>query len=546
MKNMKDNCAEKLKYSKIFIEGHNKNWVQSFLRNYESDLEFRLDSVLGFKRGYEKSYNTIKNTCGLQEAKLYEKAKNLFDKQKGKYIPQDKGTLQIGKPPDKLKIDKSKALGKKIKDEGKGKLQIGKPPAKYNIDKSKALGNVIKVSSVKDGILTTKQYGEIEDISGEAIYNNLKSGASPIFFPWNSTIHSILMTYAYILKNNSNDCSVPQQTLIKYERMPTTTKTTTNNPNRLILENVEETAKSIIRCWLRKKVVAIPLHVSQSGSGRDSHHSNMLLFNTWRMEAEHYEPHGEVFHGAVNQKTGKLKKLQGINLSTGIKAINKEIEAQLKKNQNPKNAFERERLNELDRKIVRGFKYLPPDETCPADFKGYKGFQARDRVSGGDRNYEGVVITEIGGYCTMYTLFYLDLRLKTLRTPAKDIVRIILGLFKRDYDLDADKLAIEDYNKFLKDGGTEEEYKSQRGLSIRDELDKIFKDKGKLRDSFLELMRGMAKFSFEAQLKMVDEGLITRQELIQVLGKNRGMMGSYKYEDAVRKYLINDWAKFTT
>ena len=165
MKNMKDNCAEKLKYSKIFIEGHNKNWVQSFLRNYESDLEFRLDSVLGFKRGYEKSYNTIKNTCGLQEAKLYEKAKNLFDKQKGKYIPQDKGTLQIGKPPDKLKIDKSKALGKKIKDEGKGKLQIGKPPAKYNIDKSKALGNVIKVSSVKDGILTTKQYGEIEDIS---------------------------------------------------------------------------------------------------------------------------------------------------------------------------------------------------------------------------------------------------------------------------------------------------------------------------------------------------------------------------------------------
>ncbi len=458
---------------------------------------------------------------------------------------QQKGKLQIGKPPAKLKIDKSKPLGKEIKDEGKGKLQIGKPPAKFNIDKSKPLGKVIKVDSVKNGILTTKQYGEIKDLSGEEIYNNLKSNATPIFMPWTSFIPSILMTMTYILKNNSNDCSVPKETIVAFDKPPKTTKTSAQNPNRQLIENLEEVAKSIIRCWMRSKVVAIPLHVSQSGGGRDSHHQNLILFNTWRMEAEHFEPHGEKFYGRRNNK-GELKKLQGINMSTGIKKLNKEIDKQVKSIMNVDTPqTQKERLKELQ----QGFKYLPPDETCPTDFQGYKGFQSRDRSSAGDRRYEGVLITEIGGYCTMYSLFYMDLRLKTLRSPAKEVVRSILGLFKKDYDPNREEFRKNINERYFVDGITNYSQLSAEQKRNYNEEDRIFRMNAKQKqESFLNLMRGMAKFSFEEQSKMVDKGLISKQDLIKSLGTKApvGTQAYTNYKNAVETYLMDDWIKFTT
>ena len=88
MEQMKKNCEEMVKYSKIFLEGVDRNWSQAFLKQYESNLDIRLESVLSFKN-FQKEYNILKNTCGLQEAKIYTKAYEVFtQKQDGVYIPK--------------------------------------------------------------------------------------------------------------------------------------------------------------------------------------------------------------------------------------------------------------------------------------------------------------------------------------------------------------------------------------------------------------------------------------------------------------------------
>ena len=352
----------------------------------------------------------------------------------------------------------------------------------------------------------------------------------------------------YILKNNSNDCSVPKETIVAFDRPPKTTKTRAQNPNRQLIENVEEVAKSIIRCWMGSKVVAIPLHVSQSRGGRDSHHSNLILFNSWRMEAEHFEPHGEVFHGRRNDK-GELKKLQGINMSTGIKKLNKEIKSQITSMMTTIDKLPEPKKMRMKRLMNEGFKYLPPNETCPTDFNGIKGFQARDRSSGGKREYEGVVITEIGGYCTMYSLFYMDLRLKTLKSPAKEVVRSILGLFKKDYDSNSKEFRKSLDDRYFVDGITNEAQLSPEEREKYNEEARIFRMNAREKQkSFLNLMRGMAKFSFEEQSKMVDKGLVSKEDLIKSLGKEAPVGSqSYKnYKKAVETYLMDDWIKFTT
>lgn len=461
--------------------------------------------------------------------------------------PKTDRSKDASKDPKKVEIYRSKKSplnNMKIKGQEKGILQIGqKPESTGRIDTGK-LNVGIPVDSVKNGILTTKQYGDIEDISGEAIYNNLKSNASPIYFPWSSMFASKMFSMVFILKNNSNDCSLPKKDMIAFNRPPKNTKNNIYNANRTIIENKEAIAQSIIRCWKRKKVVVIPIHISQAGSGRDSHHSNLLLFNTWRMEAEHFEPHGEEYKGGFNKK-GERKKIQGINLTTGIKDVNKEITKQIDNMRiEIDNYTQPEKMRMLGLRN-KGFTYLPPDKTCPTDFQGYKGFQSRDRSSGGKKNFEGVVITEQRGYCVMYSLFALDMRLKTLRSPAKDIVRVLLGLFKKDYDVDTKSLEKEARKRLLTDKGknyvtlTEAERKE-----FNDEFRAIKVKESTLRRSFLELMRGMSRFAWEEQLKMVDKGLITKQELIKALGTD---MNNYKdYKEAVDKYLFDDWVKFAT
>jgi len=451
MEQMKKNCEEMVKYSKIFLEGVDKNWSQAFLKQYESNLDIRLESVLSFKN-YQQEYNILKNTCGLQEAKIYEKAYEVFtQKQKGVYIP-------------------------KLKEKPKPKPSSKSKPKKPE---------EIKVQSVKDGILTTKQYGEISDLTGEQIYNNLKSNASPIFYPWSSQITSSFITYGYILNNNSNDCSLSETILRDINSSRGNSKIV--NPNKNMIDYAKLIAENIYRCYKRNKVVCIPFGIVQREGNSYSHHANMLIFNYHRKEAEHFEPHGEFFKGGFNKK-GERKKVQGVNLEPAIKKINAELDK------------------------IQGapwpFEYVPPKDVCPAGFNKLKGFQSLDSYkdkSTSKRDFQGVVITEIGGYCKMWSFFYMDLRLKTLRKKASEIYTEMATMFQKDYS---------------------------------DEK----------RKEFIYLMRGMSKFAWEKQLEMVKKGFITEPELIKYLGtRKRSELSNeliIKYLDATKKLMLDDWVRF--
>ena len=110
--------------------------------------------------------------------------------------------------------------------------------------------------------------------------------------------------------------------------------------------------------------------------------------------------------------------------------------------------------------------------------------------------FEGVLITEIGGYCSMWNLFHFDLRLKTLKRTSGEVYTDMIKLMRDDTPF-----AVLDGAS----GGTK----------------------------FIELMRGMSKYAWK-QLEVAmkpqynkggDSGIpATRQEYIQYLDDS-GKMG---------------------
>ena len=198
--------------------------------------------------------------------------------------------------------------------------------------------------------------------------------------------------YAEILRRNKNDCSLPLDILLKESRVL--------DMKKFLNENAGMIAKEIIRCWRDskgKKVVVLPLTFRTKGGGT---HANALLFNTKLMTAEHFEPHGRKDYSPSKKD---WLELTGVNLSSGITAINKELK---KQNSDFK------------------FKYETPLDVCPSEsmFKNFKGVQAYSTISKTDLfNYQGFQIKEKGGYCQLWSYFLLELRLKTLSKPASEV-----------------------------------------------------------------------------------------------------------------------------
>ena len=194
-----------------------------------------------------------------------------------------------------------------------------KGPKTVKIDDSKKPpSNIISLIPVKSidatNPLTKKDYEDIRDIPAEDIFKNIEDNKTPVFYPWRSYFSSAIFTYTYILKENNNDCSLPIDLLDKIGKEKNTTNKMITNPNTNLKKYAKEIAESIVRCWKRDKVVCIPISLVQGGKKHThSYHANMLMFNSYRMEAEHFEPHGRFFHGqgkyVLDNSTG-IEKLE--------------------------------------------------------------------------------------------------------------------------------------------------------------------------------------------------------------------------------------------
>ena len=237
-------------------------------------------------------------------------------------------------------------------------------------------------------------------------------------------------------------------------------------PNEYIIKYAIQYAERYLECKKKNEPIAIP--ISKSGSkDRTGTHANMLILNPYLNTAEHFEPHGNEYGGEwlTDKKTGKSKKFvpEQSSLKTGIDVINRQL----------KNMGSKEKL-----------KYIPMKNVCPKDPKAFfNGLQSADRYR--DREpklFEGVIITEIGGYCQMWSLFFMDTRMKTLQKPADEVMKDML--------------------------------KMANDLVRYDKLTK---------EQYIELMRGMSKYAWEQLQEVLKQPYntagITKDDLIKYIDK---------------------------
>jgi len=449
-----------------------------------------------------KQYNGTIDKLERLNGTYDEQSKNLLFKKVLDSIKSDRIIRLVNSLNVKEKPDASKK-GRVVKPSQSKLLQL-KGPGSVPPPKIKSAGATMKIKPIKltdtTGLLSTEQYADIRNIPAKDIYDNLVNNRSPVFFPFTAFTRSYMIPLAYILDQNKNDCSLPMKILEGINNFRGTSGII--NPNTNLAGQAKDIAESIIRCWKSgKKVVCIPITISSSGANGRSNHANMLIFNTYRQEAEHFEPHGDQFKGSGGKwVNGKYvyNKVRGANLRNGIAEINREL-------------LKDPEWTELFGK--KKFKYLQPADICPTNIKELKSFQLRDSYrTNRTREFNGVVITETGGYCQLWSFFYMDLRLKSLRKSSKEVYTEMANLFKANYE-----------------------------------------DKSK---TFIELMRGMSQFAWKTQLQMVKKGLISRDILLKVMNFGRGVnkgdllyptiIELNKYKIAVAEFLKPFFARSTS
>ncbi len=307
------------------------------------------------------------------------------------------------------------------------------------------------------------------------IFEELKANAttpeSYDFVPYEGLSTFSTMLYTEILRRNKNDCSIDWAMIETFKTLRT--------PTTILKNNSEEIAVEILRCYMKskgEKIVAIPISIKskKKNMGEHEYHANVLLFNTKLMTAEHYEPHG------ARDYTDEYVEL---NLKSGIAAINESISKLMKQWKDKGELKVQEKtfkgLDVITKDITitgkppkqfavkkRLFKYMTPIEVCPSpqSFKDFIGWQKEYDTGQNTSIFEGVKISETGGYCSAWSMFILDMRLQQLDKPAPETSA--------------------EFGKYLKE--------------FRDNLDR--------KEDFVILIRGYVKQVFEAVKKLVAEG----------------------------------------
>ncbi len=429
----------------------------------------------------------------LEKQKKEEKKQEKIEKEKKKVRDIKKEAIAGEKDRQKKKPKKEKD---KVKpNEAKFKLPsqtpkpvvISKDKKPPKIDKSYKIVKINKTSYP----LNVNQYPEIRNIPVEDIWSNLVTKGSNIFYPWSSISSVSDIMFFHIIKDNKIKCIPPvvskmceyigkenkldaygkkisKEVEVSGEKKKVDVKSSAwiCRPNDFIKKYAGQYAKRYLECKKKKEPVAIP--ITKSGKrDRTSTHANMLILNPYLNTAEHFEPHGEEYRGQrlIDKKTGKSKKFvpEQSSLKTGIDAINRELK----------------RLGSKDK-----LKYMPMKDVCPKDPEAFfNGLQSGDKYREKEpKLFEGVVITERKGYCQMWSLFFMDTRMKTLEQPANEVMKNMLKMAN----------------------------------------DLVFKEDNKLTNQqYIQLMRGMSKYAWE-QLQEVlkqpynTEG-ITKDNLIKYL-----------------------------
>ncbi len=330
------------------------------------------------------------------------------------------------------------------------------------------------------------------------IFNKMVEQGQNIFYPWSSikTISDIM--YFHILKDNKSVCMLPEKVYTRYERYFRGKEFIKKEgeskkgifsiyqPSRGINGLRRVIAQRFLRCALNDDALALPLLFTGSAT-LEGTHANMLILNPFQMTAEHFEPHGSRYKGSyVGHNTKAQKKMggywepEGLNLKQAIANLNQEIKMIMMDKNNP--LVKQLKKKYGNKKIT--LKYLPPSELCPSkstidDMASYQNESGDDLPS----LFEGVSITEQGGYCEMWSLWSMDVRLKTLRQPASETFKEMRKLLTPIY----------------KDGTND--FNSKSG------------------QSYIKLIRGMSKYAWEQMMILLKAPYnVPKNDLIKYVG----------------------------
>lgn len=213
-----------------------------------------------------------------------------------------------------------------------------------------------------------------------SVMKQYKKKSNKNIFPYicNNVIQKLMLVH--LLKTNKNGCAYD---INKYGLFKAS-----NNKIYYYMKGKKtkysKFAKHIISrykdCAKKRKMLIVPFTVDNDT------HSNIIIFNPFRNEAERFEPHGTE------------TQIQGFN--------NTNINAELK-------AF----IDELK----LGIKFVPSHKTCPSGFRAYQQYDTQKRAS--QMFYNLAKIRDPGGYCCAWSFFYADLRLKYPRLSGAEIIQ---------------------------------------------------------------------------------------------------------------------------
>lgn len=213
--------------------------------------------------------------------------------------------------------------------------------------------------------------------------------------------------------------------------------------------NLNLIKKTFLRCKKNDKMLIIPLKLAWQKTGKIARHANMLVFNHKRNEIERLEPHGRM--SGLNEPYDKI-------VNTRLRRLKVELNKIMPKEEQ--------------------FKLKTPEDLCPLQItKDYFSLQGKTEGLPKTQNIifkdkiftEGVEVTKKSGFCKLWSIFLLSLRLKSpelsnlqiyknmvldYKNNTRDLLEIVFYFTKYAYDellrlMKILKLSDEQIKKFI-------------------------------------------------------------------------------------------------
>ena len=206
----------------------------------------------------------------------------------------------------------------------------------------------------------------------------------------------------YLMKKYKSMCYT--MSVVRYSDIEMKIKVYVDDDRPPNIDEKNNFVEKIYDCIVKKSIpfVIIPIVIIDPDD-KNANHYNILIYRRNKHQIEHFEPHGQYY----NTQYMKFDMIRD-----NIKSYVSELNLQLKKKAG-----------------MSPVKFISSDQVCPMlqglqakEEMGRVMLQARNRKFGKQVRHE----YEPGGYCTIWSLFFIELVLKNPTVPSKDLLKMVI------------------------------------------------------------------------------------------------------------------------